>query len=187
MDIARAFTLGTIYEAYKHISPMSKLLLTPCSAKETITFANVEHPNPFQCEITVSDSHTSNEVNHINNIQYIRWIDKAAEMHCDASDWTRERMLQDGIMWFVARHEIDYVAEATSSDQLRLTTWVDDVRRVKSWRTTVIHTIGDPHKEVCRCKTLWVLVNLETRRPISVPLEMAQAIEPLHKPRVTAP
>jgi acyl-CoA thioesterase FadM len=32
---------------------------------------------------------------------------------------------------------------------------------------------------------LWVLVNLETRRSMSVPSEMVDAIDPLHKPRVT--
>ena len=165
--------------------PMNEIQLHPCSAEETLAFANIEHSNPFQCNIAVSESHTSNEVNHINNIQYIRWIDRGAELHCDAMGWTRERLLQGGMMWFVARHEIDYLAEATASDQLRLTTWVEDVRRVKSWRTTVIHALRDPYTEVCRCRTLWVLVNLETRRPMSVPSEMANAIDPLHKPRVT--
>ena len=163
---------------------MTDLKLKPCIAEETIAFANIDHPNPFQCVVEVCESHTSNEVNHINNIQYIRWIDKGAEMHCDARGWTREQILEDGVMWFVARHEIDYLAEATSSDQLRLTTWVDDVRRVKAWRTTVIHTLGDPHIEVCRCKTLWVLVNLATRRPVSVPSEMVLALDPLNNPRV---
>jgi len=162
---------------------MTELQLKPCNAEDTIAFENIEHPRPFQCEVGVSPSHSSNEVDHINNIQYIRWIDKGAELHCDACGWTRDRMLKDGVMWFVARHEIDYLAEATSSDRLRLTTWVDDIRRVKSWRTTIIHSLGDPHIVVCRCKTLWVLVNLETRRPISVPSEMASAFEPLNKPR----
>ncbi len=164
---------------------MNELQVKPCTAEEIITFAHIDHSNPFQCEIVVSDYHTSNEVNHINNIQYIRWIDKGAELHCDARGWTRDRMLQDGVMWFVARHEIDYLAEGTARDQLRLTTWVEDVRRVKAWRTSVIHTLGDPHTEVCRCRTLWVLVNLETKKPISVPSEMAYALDPLKAPRVT--
>lgn len=184
MATTLAFTLGTIYEVYKRIPAMNEIPLQPCAPDEIISFANIEHPNPFQCEISVCDSHTSNEVNHINNIQYLRWIDRGAELHCDARGWTRERMLEGGMMWFVARHEIDYCAEATANDRLRLTTWVEDIRRVKSWRTTVIHTLGDPHTEVCRCRTLWVLVNLETRRSMSVPSEMASAIDPLHQPRV---
>ena len=164
---------------------MNKLDLKPCSVEDTITFTNIEHTSPFQCEIDVRKDHASNEVNHINNIQYIKWIDRGAELHCDASGWTRDRMLKDGIMWFVARHEIDYIAEATSADRLRLTTWIEDIRRVKSWRNTIIHALDNTHREVCRCKTLWVLVNLKTRRSTSIPIKMANALNPIHKPRTT--
>ena len=78
--------------------PMNEIQLHPCSTEETLAFDNIEHSNPFQCNIAVSENHTSNEVNHINNIQYIRWIDRGAELHCDAMGWTRERLLQGGMM-----------------------------------------------------------------------------------------
>ena len=106
-------------------------------------------------------------------------------MHCDVNGWNRERLLAENVMWFVARHEIDYRAEATSEDTLRLTTWVEDVRRVKSWRMSYIHALGQTPKVVCACRTLWVLVDLHTRVPTAVPLEMAKALCPLQPARLT--
>jgi len=162
---------------------MSALLLNPCDADAMVHFEETLHPSPFQCVIKITPEQSSNEVDHVNNIEYLRWVDKASQLHCDASGWTRERLLQEGIMWFVARHEIDYRSEARSIDQLRLTTWVDDVRRVKSWRTTYIHAIDGKPRIVCKCRTLWVLVDIESRKPKTVPLTMAENLQPLSPPR----
>ena len=169
---------------FKEFAKLIDLRLHPCAKEDLIDFAEIAHPSPFQCKIETSSEHSSNEVDHINNIVYLQWIDKAAQLHCDSLGWERETILQNGVMWFVARHELDYRSEASSTDDLRLTTWVDDVRRVKSWRTTYIHALGEKPRVVCCCKTLWVLVNLETRKPTSVPVEMAKALTPLIPPRV---
>ena len=163
---------------------MNSIPVHPCLEAEFIEFDETLHPSAFQCNIKVSQEHSSNEVNHINNIEFLRWIDKAAQLHCDSCGWDRNRLLSDGVMWFVARHEIDYRSEATAKDRLRLTTWVDDVRRVKSWRTTFIHALGNQPRVVCCCKTLWVLVDLDSRKPTSIPIEMATAIVPLSPPRI---
>lgn len=143
------------------------------------------HPRPFRCRIDVAPSQESAEVSHINNIEFMRWIDRGAELHCDACGWMRQQLLDAGVMWFVARHEVDYLAEASAADDLLLTTWVEDVRRVKSWRSTVIHRLGPGEPvPVCQARTLWVLVDLSTRRPCRVPLEMARAFDPLERPRL---
>jgi acyl-CoA thioester hydrolase len=151
---------------------------------EKVLIDGVIHPSPFQCEINVLLEQSSNEVDHVNNIEYIRWIDKGAQLHCDACGWTREQLLLSDIMWFVGRHEIDYRSEATSRDQLILSTWVEDIRRVKSNRTTLIHAIREKPILICQCKTLWVLVDIKTKRPSPVPREMATALDPLTKPRL---
>jgi acyl-CoA thioester hydrolase len=161
---------------------MNKLLVEPIAS--IVAIDSVLHPNPFQCKLSVLPHQTSNEVNHVNNIEYLKWIDKAAQLHCDACGWTRDSLLASNLMWFVGRHEIDYRAETTSEDDLLLSTWVDDVRRVKSWRTTQIHSLGKTQKLICQCKTLWVLVDLQTRRPVPVPKAMAIALQPLTAPRL---
>lgn len=168
---------------FKELVKMSQLLVHPCKLDAYIEFKETIHPSPFQCDIEISCEQSSNEVNHVNNIEYLRWIDKASQLHCNACGWSRTRLLHDGVMWFVARHEIDYRSEATSADCLRLTTWVDDVRRVKSWRTTFIHALDEEPRIVCKCKTLWVLVDIQSRKPKTVPLEMAENLQPHTPPR----
>ncbi|MBC8201803.1 MAG: thioesterase family protein [Planctomycetes bacterium] len=161
---------------------MAELQIKP--TQSVLAIHGVAHPSPFQCDIEVLAHQTSTEVDHVNNIEYLKWIDKAAQLHCDSLGWTRNALLSEGVMWFVGRHEIDYRAEATSQDDLLLTTWVDDVRRVKSWRTAQIHSLGTTPRIVCQCKTLWVLVDLETRRPTPIPTEMAFSLESLKTPRL---
>ena len=163
---------------------MSDISLQPLLQKTPIAIPDCEHPAPFQCNIEILPHQSSNEVDHVNNIEYIRWIDKAAQLHCDATGWDRNKLLSHNIMWFVARHEIDYRAEATSQDTLLLSTWVEDVRRVKSWRSSVITRMGSDPTVVCTCRTLWVLVDLESRRPIAVPEQMAEDLQPITPARI---
>ena len=162
---------------------MTPLLVQPCNEDAIIQFDETLHPSPFQCAIEITPEQSSNEVDHVNNIEFLRWIDNASQLHCDACGWERAKLLSNGIMWFVARHEIDYCSEARSTDCLRLTTWVDDVRRVKAWRTTYVHALGEEPRIVCKCKTLWVLVDIESRKPKTVPLDMAKSFHPLTPPR----
>lgn len=85
-------------------------------------------------------------------------------------------------MWFVARHEVDYLAEAWRDDQLLIATWVRDMRRVKSWRDYIVIRPSDG-EVICRAATLWVLVDLKRRKPLRIPMEMASSFDPLHAAR----
>ena len=138
----------------------------------------IAHPRPFLCELVVEPRHIGNVIEHVSNLEYPRWIDRAAELHSDALGYTRARLLDDDMMWFVARHEIDYCAETWLGDRLTVATWVRDVRRVKSWRDTVILRPADG-EIVCRASTLWVLVRLSTRRPLRIPPELIERLDPL--------
>ena len=141
------------------------------------------HPDPFLIEVCPHENETSRVVDHVSNIHYLEWLDRAAEMHMDAMGWTRADLLATGRMWFVARHEIDYLAEVRAGEVLYLATWVRDLRRAKSWRDSVLWRLdGDPDDEprmVCTASTLWVLVDLKTRRPCRVPEAMTKALNPL--------
>jgi acyl-CoA thioester hydrolase len=141
------------------------------------------HPSPFFAIVRPHHDEQSRIVDHVSNVEYLRWLDRAAELHMDSMGWTREALLETGRMWFVARHEIDYLAEAHAGDELHLATWVRDLRRAKSWRETVIwRGAADSDDEpcmVCSASTLWVLVDLQTRRPCRVPPDMAEVLSPL--------
>lgn len=125
---------------------------------------------PFLADV-IAPAAEPDGIGHVSNIEYLRWLDRAAELHTDALGYTRRRLVADGVMWFVARHEIDYVAEAHPGDALVIATGVRDVARVKSWRDSCIVRPEDG-TVVCRAASLWVLVSLATRRPVRIPEPM---------------
>lgn len=143
---------------------------------------DIAHARPFQCELRIGHSDLSRSIAHVSNTEYVRWVDRAAELHADALGYTRPALLDRGIMWFVVRHEIDYLAEAWPDQHLLLATWVRTMDRVKSWRDTLIVRPVD-QTIVCRAATLWVLVDLATRKPTRIDQEMARRFEPLHPPK----
>ena len=132
---------------------------------------DIANPKPFLCDIRIDRTHLGNVIEHVANTEYVKWLDRAAELHADSLGYTRKWLLDNGIMWFVARHEIDYLAEVWLDDQLVIATWPRDFARVKSWRDYAIIRPSD-QVVVCRASTLWVLVNLETRRPMRIPQDM---------------
>ncbi len=142
----------------------------------------VPHRSPFLCDLVIGPSAASRAIAHVSNTEYVRWLDRAAELHADHLGCTRQHLLDQGIMWFVARHEIDYLAEAWPGDELLLATWVRSMDRVKSWRDTLVVRQGDG-AVVCRAATLWVLVDLTTRRPTRIGADMARRFDPLEPPR----
>jgi acyl-CoA thioester hydrolase len=152
--------------------------LSPLRESVDLAAFEIPHPRPFVCEITIGEELLSRAIPHVSNIEYVRWLDRAAELHADAAGYTRRTMLDANLMWFVARHEIDYHAETWLDDRLLIATWVRDFKRVKSWREYAIVRPAD-EAVVCRASTLWVLVDLATRRPRRIPAEMAGAFDPL--------
>lgn len=138
----------------------------------------IAHPRPYWCGVTVGQSHVSEVIEHMNNIELVRLIDRAAELHSDSVGYTRQELLKNGIMWFVARHEIDYLAESWPGDDLVVATWVRNFSRVKSWRDYVILRPAD-ETVICRATTLWVLVDLATRKPTRISQDMADRFCPL--------
>lgn len=146
-------------------------MITPRTVETDLISFDIPHPRPFLCDIAVGHEHLSGVIEHVSNIEYVRWLDRAAELHADSFGYTRQWLLDQGMMWFVARHEIDYLAETWLNDQLIIATWVRDVHKVKSWRDYVILRPAD-ETLICRASTLWVLVDLTTRRPKRIPSVM---------------
>jgi len=158
--------------------PVKHFDLVPRSAGFDASRYEVPHPEPFLVDVRVGRHHLSDVVDHVSNVEYVRWLDRAAELHSDSVGYTRRGLVDEGMMWFVVRHEIDYLAEVWRGEELVVATWVGDMKRTTSWRG---YAVIRPRDEtmVCRAATLWVLVDLPTRRPRRIPGEMAQRFAPL--------
>ena len=127
----------------------------------------------FRLTRTVTADQLSALVPHANNVQIVGWIDEAARAHGDSSGLTRERMHSEGRMWFVARHEIDYLAESLAGDQILIGTWLVAVTKTTASRATKVWrrpAEGTRDWELAvDALSRWVHMNLGTRRPSRIP------------------
>lgn len=147
--------------------------------------AQVAHPRPFALRLVAPGDGVSRSVPHVSNVEYVRWVDRAAELHADALGHTRRGMAAAGHMWFVARHEVDYRAEAFPGDELEVFTWVSSMERTTCVRETLVWR-GRDGRAVCRARTRWAFVDLGTRRPARIPDAMASSLEPLERAPCTS-
>ncbi len=155
--------------------------LTPVDRADAIDTARfgIPHPHPFLAQLTITSAHLSRVIPHVWNIEYVRWIDRVAELHSDSAGYPHETLIEQNRIWFVARHEIDYEAEVWKDDELIIATWVRDFKRIRAWRETAIIRPAD-ETVVCRAATLWVFVDLTERKPARIPEEMIRAFRPLN-------
>jgi len=128
----------------------------------------------FACAHVVLASETSALVPHANNVVILSWIDAIASLHGGAAGAAREHLATRGHMWFVARHEIDYLGEAFAGDRLLLVTWVEKLGRTSLMRATRI--IRDDGTLLTSARSRWALVDLASRRPTAIPETVRAAL-----------
>ena len=108
------------------------------------------------------------ELGHVNNTVYLRWVQEAATAHWQATTSTDD---QAGIGWVVMRHEIDYKAPAFAGDEVLLRTWVGKASRLTFERHTEVRRARD-RQLLAQARTLWCPISSATGRPTRVPAEV---------------
>lgn len=136
-------------------------------------------PDAFTYELSVDPS-AIDENGHVNNIEFVRWMQDAAMRHSDAAGCTAATR-QAGCTWVVRSHQVEYLRPALAGDRIRVITWVADFRRVASMRKYRFERMsgdgaGDDSSTgqvagevLARGQTNWVFVDAQTGRPRSVP------------------
>ncbi len=138
---------------------------------------------PAIFETTLAIPETAIDVHgHVNNIEYLRWMQQVAVEHSDAQGWTMEKYHELGMTWFVRSHRIDYLGQAHAGDHIRISTWVADMRKVASLRRYTFERVADG-LVLARAETDWVFIDLKTHRPVPVHADVSKAFEivPNHK------
>ena len=120
-------------------------------------------PQIFEMEIKVTLSDLD-EQNHVNNVQYVQWIQDVAKGHWEnrASVSQKEKFF-----WVVVRHEIDYKQQAFLDDQIILQTYVDEITNVTSIRHVLIKN-KTTDKVLAKAKTTWCLMSHDSKRPARI-------------------
>jgi acyl-CoA thioester hydrolase len=106
------------------------------------------------------------ELGHVSNLIYLRWVQDVAMAHSRARGWDWQRYRTLGAVFVVRRHEIDYIAQVTLGQTLRAETWVDSWRAASCIRKTEL--LRDD-KVVARAATTWALIDFTSGRPQRIP------------------
>lgn len=117
-----------------------------------------ENAIQHQYIIKVTEEHLD-ELNHVNNITYLKWVQDASEIHWNL---LTTRKINEEVVWMVLRHEIDYAGQAFLNDEVTITTWIGESSGVKSIRNVLI---SKAEKTLAKCKTTWCLLDKNTLRP----------------------
>jgi acyl-CoA thioester hydrolase len=108
------------------------------------------------------------DLGHVSNIAYVRWIQQVAVAHSDAVGLNAAAYDQLGSIFVVRRHEVDYLRPTYAGDRLLLTTQVAWWRGASSERRTSI-TRRDDGTALVRAGTIWAYVNQKNGRPRRIP------------------
>jgi acyl-CoA thioester hydrolase len=107
------------------------------------------------------------ENGHVNNVQYVQWMQDAATRHYTALGGIAPAQAV-GATWVVRSHHVEYLLPAFVGEEIEIRTWVEDLRRVRSLRRYEFVRKSDGALLV-RGETDWVFVDVETGRPVAIP------------------
>lgn len=113
---------------------------------------------------------------HVNNQEYLRWMQEAAIEHSTLQGWPMARYLEMGSSWYVKSHYIDYLRPALLGDKIIIATWVSGMFERSSPRQTLFLRASD-HQILARAETQWIFVNLNNGRPVAIPAELRSAFD----------
>jgi acyl-CoA thioester hydrolase len=105
---------------------------------------------------------------HVNNAQYLSYVTDCGFEVARAHGWPAGRIQADGIAILVRLYHIEYRQPAVLDDELVVSTWLYDVRRVTCWRAFDITRAADGAL-LTQVRALYTWVSLETGRPIRIP------------------
>ena len=108
------------------------------------------------------------ELGHVNNAVYLKWIQDVATAHWSAVAPAEHR---DTYVWVVTRHEIDYLRQTLDGETLTLTTWVGEARGARFDRHVEI--AGPDGAARVKALTTWALIDRSSGRLTRVRAEIA--------------
>ncbi len=124
---------------------------------------------PFTMTFTALPEHID-ELGHVNNAVWVRWIQDIAVAHWHAVAAPGHR---DRYVWVVTRHEIDYRGNLVAGDRVTAETWVGEPPKGARFDRHVRFT-GDDGRVKVEAKTTWAILDRASGRLIRVPKEVAE-------------
>jgi acyl-CoA thioester hydrolase len=117
----------------------------------------------FELDITIQPGDID-QLGHVNNIVYLRWVQEAAIAHWSVLATEREKQRY---LWVVAKHEIEYKRPAFTKDEVIAVTWVGKAVHRTFERHTELLRKSD-RKVLAKALTLWCPIDAKTMQPTDV-------------------
>lgn len=108
---------------------------------------------------------------HVNNREYLRWMEKAAMEHASLLGCGAKECLQQGEVWVAREHWIEYLRPCYEGDELTVFSWVANLSGPRSLRR---YAIKRGARLVSLGATEWVYIDYKTGRIKDVPEEVAE-------------
>ena len=121
----------------------------------------------FERRITAA-AEDIDELGHVNNAVWVRWIQDIATAHWQAVAPEAHR---EAYVWVVTRHEIDYLRAVGPGETVTGRTWVPEAPKGARCDRLMEFRGGDGKPRV-RAKTTWAILDKASGRPIRVPPEV---------------
>ena len=124
--------------------------------------------NPsFEMVLTAESEHID-ELGHVNNAAWVRWMERVAVAHWES---VADPAHKDAYFWVVTRHEIDYLRAAHEGDRIVARTWVGEEPKGARFDRFMEFT-GADGKVCVRARTHWAIIDKALGRPVRVPREV---------------
>ncbi len=111
---------------------------------------------------------------HVNNVQYVHWMQEAAMAHSAGMGWPRERYAAIGRTWIIRSHSIEYHHSAYAGETIVILTWVADFRKFRSLRKYKFFRPTD-QVVLATATTQFIFCDLRTGKPMTIPPEVREA------------
>ena len=122
----------------------------------------------FEHDVTACPEH-SDELGHVNNAEWVRWIQEIAVAHWNAIAPEEHR---EKYIWVVSRHEIDYRGNIREGEIAHGRTRVSGEPRGARFDREV-QFVDDEGKVMVSALTRWAMLDRETMRPQRITAEIA--------------
>jgi acyl-CoA thioester hydrolase len=107
---------------------------------------------------------------HVNNAVWVRWMEAIATAHWESlapADY------QEGTVWVVTRHEIDYRGNVREGETVTGRTWIADPPKGARFERRITFT-GPDGKVKVEARTIWAMVDKASGRIARVPAGLAE-------------
>ncbi len=114
---------------------------------------------------------------HLNHANYVRFMQEAAIEASTEAGFSPQWYRDNGTGWVIRQLEIRYHAQVRYGEELEITTWVSDLKRVTSHREYQLTRVHDAAL-VARGRVNWVYLDLKTGAPQRIPEYFREAFQP---------